>query len=259
MKIHEAIARYAHGNRDVAWEQLSEAARQDWMERVRPIAEAEKKRMKPIIFSGAMVRALLEGRKTMTRRLIKPRGRCSLFDGSWTDSYVLDEGNAEWRAREIPYAVGDRLYVRESYRPNDLFPDDWDKIIYRADVPADAIGPWKPAIHIPKSRTRITLTVEAVKVERLQDISEEDAKAEGCNSFGPVPGDPYPEESMTFGSAVEAFENLWQSINAKRAPWDSNPWVVAITFKVHKCNIDRIPISNEAERRVKELLEPEAA
>ena len=76
---------------------------------------------RPIIFSGPMVRALLDGSKTMTRRILKPRGRTvhaqanSLFNGAWTDSYILDDGNAEWREQDYSYRVGDRLYVREAH------------------------------------------------------------------------------------------------------------------------------------------------
>ena len=70
---------------------------------------------RPIIFSGPMVRALLDGRKTQTRRILGGRGQCNIFEpGVWADSYVMDPGNADWRTRDTPYAIGDRLYVRES-------------------------------------------------------------------------------------------------------------------------------------------------
>lgn len=191
---------------------------------------------KPILMSGPMIRAILDGRKTQTRRTIKPRGRCSLFDGSWTDDYVLDAGNAEWRARELRFAAGDRLWVREALT---LWPGLAE---YAADgcpvVPAgygsrEWIASYSratvPSIHMPRWASRLTLDVTEVRVQRLQDISEEDAAAEGWSGDNGAPlRDAYP---------IGWFANLWNDINGADA-WDSNPWVVVISFIPQRHNID---------------------
>lgn len=216
---------------------------------------------RPIIFSGAMVRALLEGRKTQTRRLLQGKFTGEILEfvlvGTDTKSgrpvYEMKDrnGNPVYISRGAPfqsphflppYAVGDRLYVRESYAPRYF---DGGKDAYQADwtgESADCVPEpkWTPAIHQFKKASRITLTVEAVKVERLQDISDDDAKAEGCEPIYDchLPGhEPHPY--------YWGFQKLWQSLNAKRAPWDSNPWVVVPQFKVHKCNIDKMEERNE--------------
>lgn len=169
---------------------------------------------RPIIFSAPMVRAILEKRKTQTRRIVK--------DG------------------KIRYALGDRLWVRESFNATFL-----PGIIYKADGgSAKAAGyleepKWKPSIHMPRWASRITLEVTGAKVERLQDISEDDAKAEGLQEF-PCTG-PHRGEGATFWSALggehgartnprSAFQALWEEINGDEA-WLDNPWVTAITFK----------------------------
>ncbi|UIJ43755.1 hypothetical protein LZK98_11700 [Sphingomonas cannabina] len=209
---------------------------------------------RPIIFSAPMVRALLDGRKTQTRRLAKPRGkRPSLLDGQWSDSYVLDPGNAEWLACDIPFAVGDRLYVRESIY---FWSDGHDgEVIFSADGATLQTGPntgsipdaalhgyfrmvdqsreklgrlSRPSIHMPRWASRLTLIVEGVKVERLQDISEADAIREGVTLVEEGLEDP-----------VEAYRELWNSLHGADA-WDANPWVVAITFRVVRGNIDSL-------------------
>lgn len=158
----------------------------------------------PLIFSGPMVRALLEGRKTMTRRLAKRNKRGELV---------------------MPCAVGDHRWVKETFydgRPN--YP-----LRYRAD--GEWMSPrWKPSIFMPRALSRITLEVTAIRLERLQDISEDDAIAEGvtrvCAEYYTVPGVlevPYP-------SARLAFAWLWQHIHGPGS-WERNPQVWVITFK----------------------------
>lgn len=211
---------------------------------------------RPIIFSAPMVRALLDGRKTQTRRLIKPRG-VNLFDGTWADSYALDPGNAGWRQDCIHYAVGDRLWVREKHYLTDdgdsefaVCPADGEDVVqaHKASIERVAaqqkLSPtWaarhlklRPSIHMPRWASRLTLLVTGVKVERLQEISEADAKAEGavCTTCANVvsPPDGFPSYRSGFGI-------LWNQINGAGA-WDANPWVVAITFTVHRSNIDRM-------------------
>jgi len=171
----------------------------------------------PILFSGPMVRAILEGRKTQTRRVVKPQ---SLFDGKEAIVKRFPE------QKGLGYEVGDRLWVREafSYDRLDIDKDGTLPPWYWADGNPEN-GDWtkpKPSIHMPRWASRITLEVTAVKVERLQDISEEDAKAEGVAK--PIlphwPERPY----------ASAFRGLWSDINGKTA-WLDNPWVVAISFK----------------------------
>jgi len=194
-------------------------------------------KQRPILFSGAMVRAILEGRKTQTRRVIR---------GPEKYSRIHECGFC------CPHGVtGDRLWVREqfsgTYAWNAIPPSGWGwdntevPIWYWADGnPPD--GDWtrpKPSIHMPRRYSRITLEITDVRVQRLQDISEDDARAEGV-----IVGDELQraEDEATrrrgwipaarwILSAREPFSELWDSINAERAPWNSNPWVWAISFK----------------------------
>ncbi len=210
---------------------------------------------RPILFSGPMVRAILDGRKSQTRRAINPRRKSAidLFDGSWTDGYVLDPGNQSWREEAYPWRVGDQLYVRETfsgpYGCRRLPPRDWPvgaPIWFWADGdPQD--GDWtkpKPGMHMPRWASRLTLTVTDVRVQRLQDISEADAIAEGCFK-GKATGRIFANEtSMRLGgdewrNARDWYADLWDRLNAKRG-WDTNPWVVAVTFSVQRSNIDKV-------------------
>jgi len=203
---------------------------------------------RPIIFSAPMVRALLEGRKTQTRRIIKPRRRRpSLFDGTWSDSYVLDPANASWRAQDVRYEPGDRLWVRESHYVWSAGNQDGSgqRIDYMATEPDSPCGGWTPSIHMPRWASRLTLIITSVKVERLQDISEQDAIAEGIERAGDIAGQlgwkHYPDGSPAGGwlDPRESFRSLWNSINGTGA-WDTDPWVVALSFTVHKGNIDSL-------------------
>jgi hypothetical protein len=185
-------------------------------------------RERPILFSSPMVRALLDGSKTQTRRIAKPRKRPSLLDGTWSDDYVLDQGNLDWLMRDNPYGLpGDRLWVRETWaQPAALDPGP---TVYRADYPncvpagftnlpaVDEIT-WKPSIHMFRKDSRILLEITGVRAERLQDISHEDAEAEGvkCNM-----------SSRTFR---DHFRELWERINGTDS-WDTNPWVWVVEFK----------------------------
>lgn len=205
---------------------------------------------RPRIFSGAMVRALLEGRKTMTRRILKVPDTHLQFIGIYAPGLsAVFAPNCMVRDQDISIrlpSIGDRLYVRENYSGhysyNEMSPSGWPvdgPLWYWADGnPED--GDWtkpRPSIHMPRWASRITLTVEAVKVERLQSISDADVRAEGIPEAAI---DKWRQWLDPRDCAGSAFKELWDSLNAKRAPWDSNPWVVAVTFKVHKCNIDRM-------------------
>lgn len=209
-------------------------------------AENEGVNMKerPILFSGPMVRAILEGRKTQTRRVVKPQPS----DPNW----VMLRGSSIDKSDETffscPYGpVGTKLWVRESFRLSDTYRDcacyepcscKNGVPIYAADFSNDPeMGPFKPSIHMPRWASRITLEVTGVRVEGLQDISEEDAKAEGMferksedgmSGFGGHDGPNIPAE-YTFRFA---FKDLWNRINDERGfGWDFNPWVWVVEFK----------------------------
>lgn len=183
----------------------------------------------PILFKGPMVRAIIEGHKTQTRRVIRqqPPWWVSKIT-SWTRDGSKWQGlvsDAFWSMR-CPYGVpGDHLYVRETWaywgskeEPNPL-------IVYRADE--DKVLRWRPSIHMPKRFTRLWLTVTGIRLERVQDITEEDAIAEGtrATSIGDFPRQAVWTERQDFA-------NLWDSINAKRGyPWEDNPWVWVIEFE----------------------------
>lgn len=175
---------------------------------------------RPILFSGPMVRAILAGKKTQTRRIVKPRWlpiveECLRVNGKWvftTLGYDLT----------TPYGEpGDRLWVRETFCPN------WcDEVIYKADggsaVEAgyEREPSWKPSIHMPRKASRILLALTGVRVERLQSISEKDAEAEGCG---------ISERYCKVEPRVH-FSSVWEEINGLQS-WLDNPWVWVLDFR----------------------------
>jgi len=175
---------------------------------------------------GEMVRAILEGRKTQTRRIIKPqpinRAICAT-NSMWYDADHLTPG----RLIKPKYgAPSDRLWVRETFS---MQPKSWagDKLHYRADSEPDDVCLWTPSIFMPRRASRITLEIVAVRVERLHEITQADAKAEGS-----MPD--YAHRCADLGHPYDAmwlYAKLWDSINAKTHPWSSNPWVWVIEFK----------------------------
>lgn len=184
---------------------------------------------KPILFTGAMVNAILEGRKTQTRRIVKPQP--ASMDALWPD----DSAHTSWRevVERQDEAVkqgwckhgkpGDRLWVRETFLNNAL--DGYEPVyFYRADDPdKPADKKWKPSIFMPRIASRITLKIESVRVERLQEISDDDAIAEGMESYESNENMRYPHEQ---------FMVLWNKINGKTRDWKSNPWLWVISFSV---------------------------
>ena len=175
---------------------------------------------RPILFSGPMVRAILEGRKTMTRRVIKlqPTGAADVQYRVAAAVTMPVSG----RQQVCPYGrVGDHLWVRETWAPH-AWPPTGPSYQYAADDQYPAPERWRPSIHMPRAASRITLEVLNVRVERLHDISEEDAKAEGVTLKG---------TSRYDGEARDAFEALWCGINGAES-WDANPWVWRISFRV---------------------------
>lgn len=243
-------------------------------------------RERPILFSGEMVRALLDGLKTQTRRVAKFQpiepGFNLGFSGVSAGHFCTDvpssghvlysrRGDGVWEQRtkplHCPYGQpGDRLWVRETWGQSAR-----DRVLYRAspdDVAAIAREEewvsqprWRPSIHMPRWASRITLEITDVRVERVQEISEEDAKAEGVYWQEPTEDDrawarkrfgsdddmtgvwvapgtdcgygPKEHRQRWHVTARGAFEFLWDSINAKRGyGWDANPWVWALSFRV---------------------------
>lgn len=193
---------------------------------------------RPILFSGPMVRALLEGRKTVTRRVVrdaKPLAPDVTDFGYWVanDAAVHEEGV---RFLRCPYGQpGDRLWVKETVR----WAAAMGRAFYAADKAPSVIDnwPWQrrvlPSIHLPRGASRITLEVTNVRVERLHDITEEDIEAEGVE-LSPDGVSAYYEEPNGCGgqlpTAREAFEHLWSVINGA-ASWKANPWVWRVAFR----------------------------
>jgi hypothetical protein len=194
---------------------------------------------RPIIFSAPMIRPLLDGHKTQTRRITKRQD----------DIHV--DGRGGWiYPGLLPYALGDRLWVKEAWKSesvyDDLVPSQMggeEPLIYSADNAVQRWG-WKPdalsrwgryrhARFMPRWASRLTLTVTDVRVQRLQDISRGDAMAEGC-PFANMADGPSPRDW---------FQDLWSSLHGPDA-WGANPWVCALTFAAHKSNIDQMEVRN---------------
>ncbi len=207
-----------------------------------------------MIFNGEMVRAILDGRKTQTRRIINPQPEATLsgsLSGKWLNRPLngLLLPKIEDIAIHCPFGVvGDRIWVRETWARYNIDQNSHD-IAYRATTPADwpEEGRWRPSIHMPRWASRIMLEITDVRVERLQDISEEDAKAEGLAEitkdgslfkFGIPDRDGYPGADDNGcpwteweRNPVDAYCKLWQSIYGEES-WQANPWVWVIEFKV---------------------------
>jgi len=196
---------------------------------------------RPILMSGEMVRAILAGRKTQTRRLVKPQPPWHLTipmltQNGWQFLSHPEQLHDTVPSFECPYGkVGDRLWLRETwdFRPwgqNNIgkrivrfayaadgaqsheveIPEGWNPMLYNYER-------WRPSIHMPKIASRITLEVTNIRVERLQDITEADIIKEGC-----------PNEIL-YGTGW--YRDLWNEINGKKYPWSSNPFVWVIEFK----------------------------
>lgn len=199
---------------------------------------------RPILFSGPMVRALLNGSKTQTRRVVKPTWpahaqEVSLFDDG-RFQYADMDGWHDAPAPRCPYgAPGDRLWVRETFAKIDGQTQPWIETDYRAtythgDRLGDSLGikkRWTPAIHMPRAASRITLDVTGVRVERLQYISEADARAEGSPCVDEVSGREvlFPDASKC-GTFKLGYRCVWEEINGPGS-WDANPWVWVIEFR----------------------------
>ena len=213
---------------------------------------------RPIIFSGPMVRAILEGRKTQDRRVVKPQPTKTdqHFGWQWwkSGSPGIGRGSVAISESLLAEAIamchfchygrpGDQLWVREAIElvegqePDDGTGDVLSRYVADGSLTAADAWPWKrrvlPAIFCPRGLSRITLEVTDVRVQRLQEISSDDCFAEGIDTEDDVydEGEKYQSAGSPVVPEHYAFTTLWDSINAKRAPWASNPWVWAITFR----------------------------
>jgi hypothetical protein len=215
---------------------------------------------RPILFSAPMVRALLDGRKTQTRRL------CKWANNPFSPqlSYIVacdepgwfgdEEGDVQFSSG---YAPGDRLWVKETWginhykycrpepipktRPTDL--EDYEMVYFATEDDCEINNemPRTPSIFMPRWASRLTLTVTDVRVQRLQEISRADAIAEGLTLASNVLEEfwrwPEPHHEHLWLSPPAAYRHLWDSINGAGS-WEANPWIVALTFDVRKGNID---------------------
>jgi len=226
---------------------------------------------RPILFSGPMVRAILEGRKTVTRRVMKPQptvcNRPGLDPGHWWPSRAhqhmlhveneLQNGEGGWEGlaeHACPYGeTGDRLWVRETWIPDPEDDGSWGYMQWSGckgspltDIPKRFQKPehcihratwsgsdllWRPSIHMPRWACRILLEITAVRVERLQDISGDQAEAEGvdssmCRQFL----ETSPSRHECNEAVIHGFAGLWASINGDDS-WRANPWVWVVEFK----------------------------
>lgn len=203
---------------------------------------------RPILFSAPLVRAILDGKKTVTRRTVKlPPSPGHL--GAWEPTSVggagvtdaadntVVERNVIWHTRTgqilaSPYGdAGDRLWVREAWASNGQ-SHDGRTFKYRADAPSWVKG-WKPSIHMPRAASRLTLEIADVRVERLQDITDEDIEAEGVEVSPDGESGYYREKNGGGGKLPlhDAWIHLWDGINGARAAWASNPWVWRVAFR----------------------------
>jgi len=198
----------------------------------------------PILFSGEMVKAILEGRKTQTRRIIKPQPDENgviymenppvldweqIYNEEWKP-YQYDTLEGESRAVYCPYGnVGDQLWVRETFSfRNECFRG----ICYRADsldVPVETKAKWKPSIFMPRKASRIQLEIVNIRVERLNNISGVDCIAEGidkelCKDYN------HDNIFLDEEAAKEYYQELWEKINGKES-WEKNSWTWVIEFK----------------------------
>ncbi len=225
---------------------------------------------KPILFNSEMVKAVLEGRKTQTRRVIK--NACDIIqdwddkDKSYGPYYEDQYGDFHKSIEACPYGqIGNKLWVRETFTYHRNFGEDVKPdapIIYKADkdncgqYPCEINNetilvsqkmPWKPSIFMPKSACRIWLEITDIRVERVRDIGESESIKEGVSKYKtaglrgwmyynednlPLRTYELLRDTRVCGCARSSFLSLWDSINEKRGyPWESNPWVWVVEFK----------------------------
>ncbi|GHG79830.1 hypothetical protein [Comamonas sp. JC664] len=208
---------------------------------------------RPILFSGPMVQAILAGRKTVTRRVLKPQPEQSDIIAAWrwygrtfAGGWSLTGTPPAAMLKDCPYGQpGDQLWLRETWALEDCGADG-ERVVYRADRAAAwratlgdfhylssdyEPGRWRPSIHMPRWASRLMLNVVSIRAERLHAITEEDARAEGVE-----PDAKYPSRwknylgDVSVPDAVDSFMTLWMSINGIES-WDANPWVWRVEFR----------------------------
>lgn len=211
--------------------------------------QLKRNQMRPILFNTEMVRAILDGRKTVTRRVVKPQPKSNIAYacmgsrcGKWVypgkdawkyledESFRLPDGISQDELKRHwtpPCNTGDILYVRETWT---TVPDG--SYVYKASVecPDAWAGTWHPSTHMPKEAARLFLRVTAVRVKRLQDITEDGARSEGCYHGPFLDG---CDDFMV--PALYSFQSVWDSTvrktNRDTYGWDANPWVWVIEFE----------------------------
>ena len=209
-----------------------------------------------MIFNGEMVRAILDGRKTQTRRIMKVQpsdgfhpthnGYDLDLNAHWYTPGMVDKNGYLQPAKKdvfgvadenegytCPFgAVGDRIWVRETFCavPDHDEPAGCSALLYAADGNGP-YGKWTPSIHMPRCASRITLEITGVRVERLNSISQEDAQAEGMELTGWRPTYSDPDSGGEVWTPYDNFAQLWESIYGEGS-WQANPWVWVIEFKV---------------------------
>lgn len=193
---------------------------------------------RPILFSTPMVQAIMEGRKTMTRRILKKQEQGESFkncSSHLANGFLYSNGVAISNQWKCPYGKpGDRLWVKETScfvmldHAHDLLEGMKSQTVYKASVHHDWMDyakekygyKWTPSIFMPRSASRITLEITNIRVERLNEITKEDAIKEGIIPF---------QSNAQYGEEI-MFEILWKGINGKGS-WDANPWVWVIEFE----------------------------
>lgn len=207
---------------------------------------------RPILMSAPMIRAILDGRKTQTRRIVNPQPPCPdgiIFETDTAHPWQWHGGVKAQSSEPIkcPYGQpGDRLWVRETWaevtgpsRDEDPATFGNKGIIYRADEGNDSAllkGIWKPSIFMRRWMSRITLEITGIRIERLADISYDDAIDEGINTYScdglHVAGvwEDYSNPRNGWRNPITSYKTLWESING-HGSWEANPWVWVLSFK----------------------------
>jgi hypothetical protein len=198
-----------------------------------------------------MVRALLDGRKTQTRRVLANLRRF----GPVTEFGLSDTAGYQWHFRDkgmrwhdlrhaellkvLRWEIGYRLYVCERVWLPEGVDNPNGHVTYHADHGDDSALKWRPGIHMPRWASRLTLTVTDVRVQRLQEISKADCIAEGIEQYGRFFGLPDTDWDDAELTAVAAYRRVWDRVNGDDS-WVANPWIVALTFTVERRNIDHV-------------------